>query len=291
MAISPTVRRRILARELRQLREQAGLTQTDSARALEWKQSKISRIEDCSQGVRLSDMIAMLAIYQAHDTEQERLAALAKDANKRGWWHSYGDALPAWFETYVGLEAEADVVRTYEVDVIPGLLQTESYARADTRATVLDATPENVEQRVDLRLQRQGRLWDEEPLTLWAVIGEAAVRRPVGGREVMREQLSHIAKLAELPNVTVQVMPLEAGEHPATGPFSTLGFPRLEHPDVVYLESQVGGHYLEETSQIARYARVMDHLRAHALDPADSVRVIRTRAEEEAGHGEGSRMA
>lgn len=290
MAISPTVRRRLLARELRKLRDQAGLTQTDTARELEWKQSKISRIEDCSQGVRLSDLLAMLTIYGASQDDRERLTALSKDASKKGWWDSYADALPSWFETYVGLEAEADTVCTYEVDVIPGLLQTEAYARADTKATVLDATPDNVEQRVDLRLQRQRRLRDDSPLSLWAVIGEAAIRRPVGGIGVMQEQLRHIIKTAESPSVTVQVMPLRAGEHPATGPFTIVSFPQAGHPDVVYLESQVGGHYLEEPDQVARYTRVMNHLRAHALDPSDSVRAILARAEEEE-HGHGNHMA
>ncbi|ASU77722.1 XRE family transcriptional regulator [Actinopolyspora erythraea] len=290
MAISPTVRRRILARKLRELREQAGLTQTETARSLDWKQSKISRIEDCQQGVRVSDLLAMLTIYGADTATREMLTNLAREASRKGWWHSYADALPSWFETYVGLEAEADTIRTYEVDVVPGLLQTEAYARADTRATVLDETEENLEQRVELRLQRQRRLYDDSPFTLWAVIGEAAIRRPVGGHHVMREQLHHIAKLVESSDVTVQIMPLEAGEHPATGAFTILGFPRSEHPEVVYLESQVGGHYLEEPQQVTRYSRVMDHLRAHALDPAESLRVLQTRADERAEHA-GSPMA
>ncbi|SDP70314.1 Helix-turn-helix domain-containing protein [Actinopolyspora xinjiangensis] len=290
MAISPTVRRRILARKLRELREQAGLTQTETARSLDWKQSKISRIEDCHQGVRVSDLLAMLTIYGADTATREMLTNLAREASRKGWWHSYADALPSWFETYVGLEAEADTIRTYEVDVVPGLLQTEAYARADTRATVLDETEENLEQRVELRLQRQRRLYDDSPFTLWAVIGEAAIRRPVGGHHVMREQLHHIAKLVESSDVTVQIMPLEAGEHPATGAFTILGFPSAEHPEVVYLESQVGGHYLEEAQQVTRYSRVMDHLRAHALDPAESLRVLQTRADERAEHA-GTPMA
>ncbi|SFD72910.1 Helix-turn-helix domain-containing protein [Actinopolyspora alba] len=290
MAISPTVRRRILARKLRELREQAELTQTETARSLDWKQSKISRIEDCHQGVRVSDLLAMLTIYDADSATRELLTNLARQASRKGWWHSYADALPSWFETYVGLEAEADTIRTYEVDVVPGLLQTEAYARADTRATVLDETEENLEQRVELRLQRQRRLYDESPLSLWAVVGEAAVRRPVGGHHVMREQLQHIAKLAERSDVTVQIMPLEAGEHPATGSFTILGFPQVQHPEVVYLESQVGGHYLEEPHQTARYSRVMDHLRAHALDPAESLRVLQTRADGRAEHA-GTPMA
>nr|WP_244515484.1 helix-turn-helix transcriptional regulator [Actinopolyspora xinjiangensis] len=284
------MRRRILARKLRELREQAGLTQTETARSLDWKQSKISRIEDCHQGVRVSDLLAMLTIYGADTATREMLTNLAREASRKGWWHSYADALPSWFETYVGLEAEADTIRTYEVDVVPGLLQTEAYARADTRATVLDETEENLEQRVELRLQRQRRLYDDSPFTLWAVIGEAAIRRPVGGHHVMREQLHHIAKLVESSDVTVQIMPLEAGEHPATGAFTILGFPSAEHPEVVYLESQVGGHYLEEAQQVTRYSRVMDHLRAHALDPAESLRVLQTRADERAEHA-GTPMA
>lgn len=284
MTISPTVRRRILARKLRDMREQAGLTQTETARSLDWKQSKISRIEDCNQGVRVADLLAMLTIYGTDAPTREALSTLAREAKRKGWWRSYADALPSWFETYVGLEAEANTISTYEVDVLPGLLQTEDYARADTRATVLDEREENLEQRVELRLQRQRRFSDESPFALWAVIGEAAIRRPVGGNRVMREQLWHIVKLAETNEVTVQIMPLEAGEHPATGAFTILGFPCAEHPDVVYLESQVGGHYLEEAHQVARYNHVMNHLRAHALDPAESLRVLHTQAEKRAEH-------
>ncbi|MDR7301785.1 helix-turn-helix domain-containing protein [Haloactinomyces albus] len=280
MAFSPTVRRRILAAELCRLRAAANLSITDAAALLDCAHSKISRIESCFQRAKAADVIALCSVYGADAHEQERLVQLAKDAGKKGWWQSYGDALPDWFETYVGLEAEADSIRTYEVEIMPGLLQTESYARATTQATVLTASSADIEKRVQLRLQRQHRLTDESPMELWAVMGEAAIRRPVGGHEILREQLQHVLALSDLPNVTVQVMPLEAGGHPAMGPFVVLSFPEHSHHDVVYLESQVGGHYLEEANEIGQYTRVMEHLRAHALDPHDSLRTIQNQAKE-----------
>lgn len=280
MAISPTVRRRILAAELRKLREAAGLSITDAAELMDCAHSKISRIESCHQRAKTPDVLALCSIYRASSSDQERLVQLAKDAGKKGWWQSFGDALPEWFETYVGLEAEAVDVRTYEVEIMPGLLQTEAYARATTQATVLKASPGAIDRRVELRLKRQQRLTGETPMELWAVMGEAAIRRPVGSKEILRDQLEHVLDVSDLPNVTIQVMPLEAGGHPAMGPFVILGFPERSHPDVVYLESQVGGHYLEEEEQVGEYVRVMEHLRAHALDPADSLRAIRSRVKE-----------
>ncbi|HEY8372648.1 MAG TPA: helix-turn-helix transcriptional regulator [Pseudonocardiaceae bacterium] len=281
MATSPTVRRRRLAAELRRLREQAGMTVQQVADQMGCTHPKISRIENGHRPAALGDVHMMLSLYGVTGPEFDRLMALARDSRKKGWWHSYLDILSEWYATYVGLEAEAKRVRTYEAEVMPGLLQTEDYARAITRAMLVTASDHEVQRRVELRMQRQQRLVDDDPIEVWAVVSEAVLRRPVGGHEVMRRQLEHLAKLAERPNVTVQVLPFAAGAHPAmAGPFVILEFPEPMDPDVVYLETQVGGLYLEESSEIDSYRRIMEHLCATATDPAATVSTIRQIAKE-----------
>jgi transcriptional regulator with XRE-family HTH domain len=276
---SPTVRRRLLAAELRKLRAQHGSTVGEVAAQLGWQSSKLSRIENAQRAATVSDARALLSLYAITEPAMDQLLTLARDARKRGWWDSFraAEALPRWFETYVGLEAEADTVRTYEPDVVPGLLQTESYARAISRATVLGAEEAGIEQRVELRLRRQERLTGPVPLRLWAVLGEGALRREVGGSTVLAEQLKHLCKMADLPNVVIQVVPFRVGDNPAMAPFTILGFPESAHPDVVYLESPVGGHYLEDEHEVAEYVQIVDHLRAHGLDPSDSARMLQDR--------------
>ena len=226
-------------------------------------------------------MSALLDFYAVDAAEREQLINLARDARKRGWWHSYSDVLPEWYETYVGLEAEASSMHTYESEAIPGLLQTEEYAYAITKSTLIRATEPEITRRVELRMQRQDRITGAQPLDLWAVIGETALRRCVGGPAVLRRQLEHVRKLAELPNVTVQVMPLDAGAHPAqAGPFVILRYSNHIDPDVVYLETHVGGLYLERENELCKYATMMDHLRAHAIDPEGSDAALSERIEE-----------
>lgn len=280
MAISPTVRGRVLAKKLRELRGETGRTQTEAAEGLGWKQSKVSRMEAREQHVSVADAHALSSFYGVPTEERDLLVTLARDARKKGWWQSFGDLIPEWFDTFVGMEAEASSAFTYESEFIPGLLQTEDYARATTRATVLEATPEETQRSVELRMCRQERLSGPEELQLWAVMSEAALFRPVGGEAVLRDQLDHIVKLAEQPNITVQVMPLKAGGHPALGPFVFLGYPEQWHPDVVYLETQAGAQWVEEETQVRKFGVVIEHLRAHALDPGDSVQAIRNRVGE-----------
>lgn len=281
MATSPTVRRRRLAAELRRLREQAGMTVQQVADQMGCTHPKISRIENGHRAAALSDVHMMLSLYGVSGPEFDRLMALARDSRKRGWWHTFGDVLPEWYATYVGLEAEAKRVWNFENEVIPGLLQTEDYARAITRATLPSASDHDVDRRVELRMQRQQRLVDEDPIEVWVVISEAALRRPVGGVSVMRQQLEHLAKLADKPNVTVQVLPFAAGAHPGmAGPFVILEFPEPLDPDVVYLETQIGGLYLEEQSEIDSYRRLMELLCAKAGDPENAVSTIHQMAEE-----------
>ncbi len=240
-----------------------------------WQQSKVSRIEAQDQSVTIADAYALAAFYGLPPEERDQLKALARDAKKKGWWQSYDDTMPEWFDTYVGMEAEASSVFTYESEFIPGLLQIEDYARATTRATKLDAVDDEVERKVDVRMKRRERVSGEDRLEYWAVMSEATLLRPIGGPDVLHAQLGHLLDLAEHPNVTLQVMPFEAGGHPATGPFVLLGYAEQWHPDVVYLETQAGAQWVEEASQVGTFTRVAQHLRAHAPDPNDSKQIIR----------------
>ncbi|GAB2661789.1 helix-turn-helix transcriptional regulator [Saccharopolyspora gloriosae] len=278
MTVSPTVRRRRLAAELRRLRGLAEVTQQQAATHLGCTQAKIGRFETAKRSPSIGDVSALLDFYAVNGAEREQLINLARDARKRGWWHSYSDVLPEWYETYVGLEAEASSMHTWESEAVPGLLQTAEYAYAITKSTLIRANEPEIGRRVELRMQRQDRITGSQPLDLWAVIGETALRRGVGGSAVLRRQLEHLLTLAELPNVTLQVMPLDAGAHPAqAGPFVILRYSNHVDPDVVYLETHVGGLYLERDNELSKYVTMMDHLRAHAIDPEGSIQVIHER--------------
>ena len=278
MTVSPTVRRRRLAAELRRLRAMVEVTQQQAAAHLGCTQAKIGRFETAKRSPSVGDVSALLDFYEVVGAEREQLIALARDARKRGWWHPYSDVLPEWYETYVGLESEASTIHTYEAEAIPGLMQTQDYAFALTKATLIRADESEIARRVELRMQRQQRVAGSNPAELWAVIGEVALRRCVGGPDVLRDQLEHVLKLAELPHVTLQVMPLDAGAHPAqAGPFVILRYSDRADPDVVYLETHVGGLYLEREIELSNYMRMMDHLRAHALNPEGSIQLIHER--------------
>lgn len=278
MTVSPTVRRRRLAAELRRLRAAREVTQQQAAGHLGCTQAKIGRFETAKRSPSIGDVTALLDFYRVNGAEREQLLNLARDARKRGWWHSYSDVLPEWYETYVGLEAEASSIHTYESEAIPGLLQTEEYAHAITKSTLVQAEEPEIARRVELRLQRQRRITGDSPAEFWAVIGEAALRRPVGGSRVLRRQLEHVLKLAELPQVTLQIMSLNAGAHPAqVGPFVILRYPDQADADVVYLETHVGGLYLERENELSNYSAMMDHLRAHAIDPDASLDMVDAR--------------
>jgi transcriptional regulator with XRE-family HTH domain len=272
---SPTVRRRRLDAELRRHREMSGKKIDEVAEYLGCRHPKISRIENGHGTIRPGDVRLMLDFYGVHGPEAERLIRLAKESRVKGWWHGYGDVLPEWLATYVGLEAEASASHVYEGEVITGLLQTCDYARAVTLATVTGMSADGVDRRVTLRMKRQDRLHDERPVELWAVHSEAALRRPVGGNAVMRKQLCHLMELAELPHINVQVLPISVGEHPAmAGPFTILKFREEADPDVVYLDTPVGGLYLEKDNEITDYIRIFDQLRRLATDPEVTIGFI-----------------
>jgi transcriptional regulator with XRE-family HTH domain len=271
----PTVLRILLGAQLRRLREAKGVTLEEAGHAIRASHSKMSRMELGRVGFKDRDVADLLTEYGVLD-EQERQAmrALARQANAQGWWHVYSDVMPNWFEAYVGLEEAASGVRCYEVQFVPGLLQTEDYARAVTRLGYADASAEEIERRVRLRMTRQKLLAGSDPLSLWAVVDEAALRRPLGGMDVMRGQLEHLIEVTKLPNVTVQVLPFHAGGHAAAGgPFSIVRFAEPDLPDVVYLEQLTSALYLDKREDLDDYLAVMERLCLEA-EPADQTAKI-----------------
>jgi transcriptional regulator with XRE-family HTH domain len=266
----------MLGNQLQRLREAAGITPDQAGYEIRASRSKISRMENGRVSFKARDVADLLTLYGVTDEQRRgRLLALARQANSPGWWSNYSDVLADWFETYLGLEAAASVIRTFELQFVHGLFQTEAYARA---VTVLghDATPpEEIDRRVSLRLKRQDLLTAEGPPRVWSVIDEAALRRPVGGRAVMRAQLNHLAEVAGLPNVTIQVVPFGRGGHAAaSGSFTILRFGEPELPDVVYIEQLTTALYLEKPEDVDHYMEVMNHLSTQALTPVRSARFL-----------------
>ncbi|GIH71281.1 helix-turn-helix domain-containing protein [Sphaerimonospora thailandensis] len=272
---SPTVRRRRLAAELRRLRERAEMTIEQVAERLGWSATKVSRIETSRVGVALKDVERLVDLYEVDDAKRKELLDLARDAQKKGWWHAYGD-LPSEYATYIGLEDEAASMRSFAPSVIPGILQTEDYARAIIRSALMGlSSPAEVERRVEVRMARQALLTQDEPLRLWTILDEAVIRRTIGSPADMRAQLGRLLELVDLPNITVQVLPFAAGAHPGTnGAFQILEFPEPAHPDVVSLENFTGSLYVEQETDVYRYTVMFDHLRAKALDPDQSRSVL-----------------
>jgi transcriptional regulator with XRE-family HTH domain len=272
---SPTIRRRRLALELRRLRETAGLTCEQVAEHLECSASKISRVETGRVSVSPRDVRDMLDLYGVPAEQRESLVQLARDSRQKGWWHAYSDTMLPQFATYLGLESAASEIRIYEVNLIPGLLQTEDYARAVIRAGMMNSPSEDVERSVALRMARQPAVTRDDPPKVWAVMDEAALRRRVGGAGLMRMQLEHLLAQAQLPNVAVQVIPFAGGAHPAMGrPFVILVFPDRVDTDVVYLEDLTSALYVEDVAEVDRYNVFFNHLRATALSFDDSAALI-----------------
>ena len=272
---SPTVRRRRLALELRRLREAARLTCEEVAEHLECSASKISRVETGRVSVSPRDVRDMLELYGVPAEQRESLVQLARDSRQKGWWHAYSDTMQPQMATYIGLESAASEIRIYEVSLIPGLLQTEDYARAVIKAGMVNSPAEDIERRVALLMARQPAVVRDDPPKVWAVLDEAALRRRVGGAGVMRLQLEHLLAQAALPNVAVQVIPFGGGAHPAMGrPFIILVFPERVDTDVVYLEDLTSSLYLEDVAEVDRYNVFFNHLRATALSFDDSAALI-----------------
>jgi transcriptional regulator with XRE-family HTH domain len=279
---SPTVRRRQLAAELRRLRLAAGLKIEQVAEQLEWSQGKVSKIENARVSVLPRDVRHLLRVYGIGvGDERDALVALATQSRQRGWWQQYGDAVPDWFATYVGLEAEATAIALYQAEYVPGLLQTRAYATAVHSAARMNAHDEEIEQQVAVRMQRQARLSGDSPPQLWAVLNEAVIRRLVGDRATMHEQLSKLAEASAAPNITVQVLPFSAGAHPVMdSAVSLLTFDRPAAGDVVYFEYPTGALYVEKPDEVARYRLAFDHLRAVALSPEETRKLLTRSADD-----------
>jgi len=271
-----TVRRIMLGASLRRLREQKGLSREAAGFHIRASESKISRMELGRVGFKTRDVEDLLTLYGVvDDAERRGLLEMVREANTPGWWHKYGDVLPSWFTTYIGLEEAASVIRTYEVQFIPGLLQTASYARTVIELGHPEASQEEIERRVHLRMQRQERLTKKDGLRLWAVIDEAALRRPIGGPEIMREQLQHLLEVAALPNITIQVMPFKFGMHAAEGgAFSILRFPEPDLSDVVYVEQLWGALYLDKREDVDPYLTAMEQLCVESTTPGGTAELI-----------------
>lgn len=275
---SPTIRRRRLGAELRRRREAAGVTIDGVAERLECSASKISRIETGHTSATPRDVRDMLEIYGVLGAECDELVQIAREARQKGWWHPYSTVLTG---AYVGLEAAAQSVRAYEQQVVPGILQTEEYAKAMIKAARPDITADEVDRRVRVRLGRQSLLNQDDPIELWVVLDEAVVSRPVGGDGVMRAQLERLVEASDLPNVTLQILPFEAGGHAGMdGTFAILDFPEPSDPDVVYAENATGGLFLEKSDELRKYQFIFDHIRAAALGPEESVAYIAKLAKE-----------
>jgi len=271
------VLRILLGAQLRRLREAKGITREQAGYAIRASDSKISRLELGRVSFRERDVADLLTLYGVHDPgEREKALALARRASTNGWWHNYNDVLPRWFENYIGLEEAASRIRAYEVQFVPGLLQTEGYARAVTLLGHGTAAEEEIERRVEMRMKRQELLHSDHAPHLWAVVDEAVVRRPLGGAEVMREQLRHLIEMCALPNVTLQVVPFERGGHAAAGgPFSILRFAEPDLPDIVYLEQLTSALYLDKREDVERYLAVMEQLCVEAEPVAATPRILR----------------
>ncbi|MFD7862370.1 helix-turn-helix domain-containing protein [Streptomyces sp. NPDC057682] len=278
MQHGPAVRRRKLGEELRSLRHASGLTSRDAARLLGWHQSKISRIETGVSGVRPADVSRLLDAYGTDDPKlREVLKALAGSAGGggAGWWHAYRGLIPPQYRDFISLESQARTARTLETSVVPGLLQTADYARAVTRASLDGIPPGHVDSLVEVRLARQGVLRSDPPLRLSAVLDEAVLRREVGGPRVMREQLRHLARVAQLPHVQLQLLPFAVGGYVGiTGPFVIFSFPNSSDLDVVVLDHLTSSLYLERKEDLEAYSSAFRTLQAHALSPEHSLDLI-----------------
>jgi transcriptional regulator with XRE-family HTH domain len=266
----------LVGARLRRLRTDMGLTREEAAESIRASEWKIHRLENGQVGFKERDMVDLLTLYQVTDPgEVAEFLALAREANAPGWWQHYGDVLPLWFRTYVDLESAASLIRTYEGQFVPGLLQTDGYMRAVVQGALLDDSGEEVGRRVRLRMARQTLLTGEQPPRLWAVVDEAALRRPVGGRDVMRGQLERLVDATKLPNVTLQVLPFDSGAHPAmVGSFSVLRFPDQELPDVVYLEHLTSALYLNKPDEVDQYLHVMETICVRAAAPDQTVELL-----------------
>jgi transcriptional regulator with XRE-family HTH domain len=271
----PTVQRLVLGSQLRKLRERHGITAEQAAESIRGSHSKISRMEHGRVGFKERDVGDLLTLYGVTDSEERAaLLHLAREANTPGWWHAYSDILPTWLEAYVGLEAAASILRTYEVQLVPGLLQTEEYAKALIRQGSA-VTEEDIARRGELRVSRQEILRRPDAPQLWAVIDEGALRRPIGSAEIVRQQLRYLIEITDHPSVTLQVLPFQVGAHAAMGgPFTILRFAEPDLADVVYIEQLTSALYLDKPIEVDSYLEVMEQLCLQAEPAANTAKFL-----------------
>jgi hypothetical protein len=282
----PTVLRMLLGTQLRRLREAKGVTREDAGWEIRGSESKISRMELGRVGFKERDVADLLTLYGVkNEVERSALIALARQANNPGWWHRYSDVLPSWFQSYLGLESSASVIRTYEVQFVPGLLQTRDYAHAVVMLGHDNAPVDEIERRIGLRLERQRLLTRPDPPLLWAVVDEAALRRPIGGRAVMRTQIEYLMNATKLPNVRLQIIPFEAGGHAAAGgAYTILRFPQQDLPDVIYVEQLTSALYFDKREDVDHYAGAMERLCVEAQPPTRTAEILGEILRDFAGH-------
>jgi len=272
-----TVRRILLGAQLRRLREAARISREDAGHTIRASDSKISRLELGRVGFKERDVVDLIALYGVTDeAERDALLTLAREANAPGWWYPYNDVLPSWFQVYIGLEGAASLIRTYEIQFVPGLLQTPDYARATAGEGHLGTPSEEIERRVSLRMTRQRLLTRPNPPRLWAVVDEAVLRRPIGGPAVMRKQVEHLIDLTQRPNITLQVIPFRFGGHAAEGgAFSILRFPEPDLPDVIYIEQLTSALYLDKREDVDQYTQAMERLCIQSEQPAATTKLLK----------------
>lgn len=275
-ALGPTVPRMLLGIQLHRFREAAGISPEQAGYEIRASRSKISRMENGRVRFKERDVTDLLTLYGITDTKTHAsMVALVRQANAPGWWSKYGDVMADWFEGYLGLEMAASVIRTFELQFVHGLFQTEDYARAVTLLGHTAAPADEIDRRVTMRIKRQDLLTGPDPSQVWAVIDEGALRRPVGGPAVMRAQLKRLTEVAELRHVTVQVVPFSRGGHAAAGgSFTVLRFGEPDVPDVVYIEQLTSALYLDKREDVEHYLEVMNQLSTEALTPVQSANFI-----------------
>ena len=273
----PTVLRMALGAQLRRLREAQRITREAAGQAIRASHAKISRLELGRVGFKARDITDLLTLYNVTDEQQRNeFLALAQQANEPGWWRHYSDAFPSWFEPYLGLEQASSLIRTYDIQFVPALLLTEHSARATLQLSRPRCSAEQLDRCVALQMARQNFLIQPSAPHYWAVVDEAALRRPLGSHQTHRAQIRHLLEMAQLPNVTLQVLPLRASAHPAVGPFTILQFAEPDLPDIVYIEQLTSGVYLDKKRDTNQYFAVINQLCAEAETSASTINFLKS---------------
>lgn len=274
---APTVGQVVLGKRLQELRERAGLSRDQAAKVLRVTAATVRRMETAEVALKIPYVQALLKAYGISDAENDAFVELAEEANRPGWWQRFHDVLPDWFSMYVSLEGAASLLRMYEPHFVPGLLQTEDYARTVMRTgAVGQARPEDIERHVALRMERQSLLTRPDAPRLWVVMDETVLRRPVGSVEIMRAQVDKLLEATAMPNVTLQIAEFSTGHHPGTyGPFVLFRFAVPELPDMVYSEYLTGAVYFDARPEVASYLEVMDRMAAQAATAQRTKELLR----------------